>query len=138
MQRAPGAGVSSLALAEAAAGGRTRQRCQGGDNAPAIDEEDAERLRRPRAPDHRDVLDVMQQGIATSISGLTNAFRQQVAAAARRATEDPIERLYKRRKLAVEAGRQDAVDRYGRQIEALEAAEENNRDAAEDADEGEQ
>ena len=97
-----------LVLAEAAAGGRQR-RCRGGGNAPApaIDEEDAEHLSRPRALDHCDVLDIMQQGIRSSIFGLT---RGQATAAARHPTEDPAKRLYKRHRLAIETERQEAVD----------------------------
>ena len=75
-------------------------------------------MRRSRAPDHRDALDSMQQGISSSIGGLTCVFMRQMAdnAAAR---NDPAARnsnritdLYKHRRLADEAGppRENAHD----------------------------
>ena len=86
-----------------------------------IDEVNPESLRRSRAPDHVEVLDSMQQGILTSIRGLTDVFKEQNHRdSANSSNHDKIVNLYKRRKHAVDAGRDAAVVRYDTMIEKLE------------------
>ena len=86
-------------------------------------------MRRSHAPDHHNALGIMQQGINSSIGGLTRVFMHQMAdnAAAR---NDPVARnpnrildLYKRRRLAIEAGRTAAIARYDKMIDQLEKEE---------------
>jgi hypothetical protein len=99
-----------------------------------IDEVNPEHLRRARAPDHVEVLDSMQQGILTSIRGLTNVFQEQNNRdSAPSSNHDKIVNLYKRRKHAVDAGRDDAVLRYDTMIDKLEGDDyrEGNYGAAE-------
>lgn len=101
-----------------------------------IDEGNAEGMRRSRAPDHRDVLDIMQQSAVTSIRGLTRVFERQVAAQNQPAGRNSsrIVDLYKRRKLAVEAGREAAIIRYDAMIDALEEEEEKLEEEEENGD----
>ena len=85
-------------------------------------------LRRSRAPDHIDVLDSMQTGIQSSIASLTSVFKDHHSASTSTSIHDKLVNLYKRRKLAADAGRNTAVDRYDSLIDGLEEQEasENN------------
>ena len=103
-----------------------------------IDSADTNGLRRSRAPNHRDVLDIMQGTAVSSLKGLTDVFKRQVDDNAAALNDPAVRRsnritdLYKRRKLAVKAGRQAAVARNDAMIYALE--EEEKGDEAEQQD----
>mmetsp|Transcript_11798 Transcript_11798/g.19150 ORF Transcript_11798/g.19150 Transcript_11798/m.19150 type:complete len:150 (-) Transcript_11798:247-696(-) len=88
-----------------------------------------------------DLMDKMSEGITRYMAELTKALSNmsqtkrhalqqlpqlppQAQNQARESLSNQIENLYKRRKLAVEAGRINAMDRYDAQIDDLEAIDE--------------
>ena len=96
-------------------------------------------MRKKRAPDSIDVMDKMTAGLTACVSQLTTALsnrpqRQPVQPPtpihqppqSRECLSDKIESLYKRRKLAADAGRTPAVARYDEQIEKLESLDEEH------------
>ena len=95
-------------------------------------------MRRTRAPDNVDIMDVMTESITSCVSQLTAALQvprvplphpTQAQPRSIPSLSDQIETLYKRRKMAVDAGFNDSVAKYQSQITRLESLDEDRINA---------